>query len=131
VLRSPLTVQQSQSKNKCRPNEDQAIGVEAQIEPSISETVSEEIQRKCVNRRKVSNASNWEKIREAMLQARIDIEDFQEDTCCVVCVESLETIRCQYCGLKQYFCHVCAENIHANRNQFHVLEQWKVLREQL
>ena len=128
VLRTPLTVRQSPSKKKCRLAEGRAIDVEIvkhhQSEP-VCETLNEKVH---VNQRKVSNTSNWEKIREAMLRVRISNDDFEEGTStCVVCGDSLATIRCQYCGPKQYFCHICAENIHADRNQFHVLEQCKVL----
>ena len=35
-------------------------------------------------------------------------------------------MRCRYCGPMQFFCSTCAHDLHAERNQFHVLEQWKV-----
>ena len=35
--------------------------------------------------------------------------------------------RCQDCGPEQHFCLDCATSLHNNRNNFHVLELWKVI----
>ena len=80
--------------------------VKPRSEP-VFETLNEKVH---VNQRKVSNTSNWERILQAMLElrVRIDNEDFEEGTStCVVRGDS--TIRCQYFGPEQYFCHICAE----------------------
>ncbi|XP_068674926.1 uncharacterized protein [Montipora foliosa] len=38
---------------------------------------------------------------------------------------SESTVRCRYCGPRQFFCSTCAHDQQSERNQFHVLEHWK------
>ena len=77
-------------------------------------------------KRKIVNMSNWEKVRNALLIASIENSSFPNDFNCVACDAEEATTRCEYCGPRQYLCLKCAQEIHKNRNQFHVLEQWKV-----
>ena len=76
--------------------------------------------------RNVSSVYNWEKVRGKLLEATVEEEGMQESGVCVVCKEREPSLRCRYCGPTQFFCSNCARDLHADRNQFHVLEQWKV-----
>jgi hypothetical protein len=77
-------------------------------------------------KRKIAYISNWEKVRDSLLTARIENACFPEESNCIVCKAEVATMRCEYCGPRQYFCLKCAQEIHAERNKFHVLEQWQV-----
>ena len=60
------------------------------------------------NQREIASSSNWAKIRDALLTARIGDAAFPENSICVVCNESMASVRCEYCGPRQYFCFKCA-----------------------
>lgn len=77
-------------------------------------------------RRKIAASSNWGKIRDVLLTARIEESSFPEESNCVVCRNNVASIRCENCGPRQYFCMKSTQEIHEKRNKFHVLEQWQV-----
>ena len=81
--------------------------------------------------RNISSVYNWEKVSGKLLEATVEEEGMAESGICVVCKEREPFLRCHYCGPRQFFCSNCARDLHArdlhaNRNQFHVLEQWKI-----
>ena len=79
------------------------------------------------HRRNYSSVVNWEKIREQLFTTAVGEEGLPEKCVCVLCKERESTVRCRYCGPRQFFCYSCADHLHLERNQFHILEQWKVL----
>ena len=72
-------------------------------------------------KRVLSAADNWEKIRENLLMAYIEEQQFPENVQCVNCIYAFASTRCEYCGTHHYFCLRCASALPANRNKFHVL----------
>ena len=76
--------------------------------------------------RNVSSMYNWEKVGGKLPEATVEEEGMPESGVGVVCKEREAFLRCHYCGPRQFFCSNCAQDLHADRNQFHVLEQWKV-----
>jgi len=77
-------------------------------------------------KRQITNIQNWEKVRRQLFDAYVEGLFIPNDTSCVYCLQKAATLRCQYCGPKQYFCLDCANILHSARNSFHVLEKWKV-----
>ena len=101
-------------------------GEQSQIAGEIDGSGDE---KECItsNKRKINSLSNREKIRDALLKVRVENASFPEGSNCVVCKAEMPIMRCEYCGPKQYFCSTCARDMHAQRNKYHVLEQWQVL----
>jgi len=86
----------------------------------------DEAQHSTAQRRICNSVVNWEKVRDKLFMAAVEEESLPEKAVCVVCKQRESTVRCRYCGPRQFFCSTCAHDLHAERNQFHVLEQWKV-----
>ena len=79
-------------------------------------------------KRNISLFCNWEKLRPRILSAFLQENCLNDDQICVACLVQPASIRCPYCGPRQYFCETCAYSLHENRNQFHVMEKWTVSR---
>ncbi|KXJ24435.1 hypothetical protein AC249_AIPGENE22621 [Exaiptasia diaphana] len=77
-------------------------------------------------KRQISNIQKWDNIRTQLFDAYVEGCCIPTDTTCVYCLQNPATLRCQYCGPKQYFCFDCANILHSARNNFHVLEKWKI-----
>ncbi|XP_028392622.1 uncharacterized protein LOC114517161 [Dendronephthya gigantea] len=78
------------------------------------------------NKRRFKEFSSWGNIREELLNGRIETEAegfFNSSQKCCECGQNQVDVRCNECGIEQYFCLLCAENIHGRRNYFHVLEK--------
>ena len=86
----------------------------------------DEAQLSAAHRTKLTSIVNWEKIRDKLFTTAVGEETLPEKCVCVVCKQRESSMRCRYCGPRQFFCSTCAHDLHAERNQFHVLEQWKV-----
>ena len=101
-------------------------GEQSQIADEIGGSGDE---KECITskKRKINSLSNWKKIRDGLLKARVENASFREGSNCVACKAVVAIMRCEYCGPKQYFCSTCARDIHVERNKYHVLEQWQVL----
>lgn len=76
-------------------------------------------------KRHIANIQKWDNIRRQLFDSYVEECCFPTDTTCVYCLQEPATLRCQYCGPKQYFCLECANILHSVRNHFHVLEKWK------
>ncbi|XP_027035703.1 uncharacterized protein LOC113664303, partial [Pocillopora damicornis] len=76
-------------------------------------------------KRHIANIQKWDNIRRQLFDSYVEECCFLTDTTCVYCLQEPATLRCQYCGPKQYFCLECANILHSVRNHFHVLEKWK------
>lgn len=69
------------------------------------------------------------KVRDKRFMAAVEEESLPEKAVCVVCKQRESTVRCRFCGpaaLGSFFWSTCAHDLHVGRNQFHVLDQWKV-----
>jgi len=125
VIHTPLAV-----SSASQPNEGSSSSLpEAAFEDVHDVPVfsSDDSQQSAAHRRNYNSVINWEKIRERLLITAIGEESLPEKCICVCCKERESTVRRRYCGPGQFFCYTCARDLHAERNQFHVLEQWKVL----
>jgi len=87
----------------------------------------DEAQHSTAERRICNPVVNWEKIRDKLFMAAVEEESLPEKAVCFLCKQHESTVRCRYCGPRQLFCSICTHNLHAEWNQFHVLDQWKVL----
>ena len=128
VIHTPLAVS-SPSSCSSQPSEGSSSLSEAALEVNDQDVPvfsSDELQQSAAHRRSYSSVFNWEKIRQKLLATAVAEECLPEKCLCVLCKERESTVRCRYCGPKQFFCCTCAHDLHAERNQFHVLEQWKV-----
>ena len=128
VICTPLAVSSASSCSP-QPSEGSSSLSEAALEVNDQDVPvfsSDEFQQSAAHRRSYSSVLNWEKIREKLLATAVAEECLPEKCLCVFCKERESTARCRYCGPKQFFCSTCAHDLHAERNQFHVLEQWKV-----
>ena len=76
-------------------------------------------------RKREKEYGSWEKIREKILNGRIETEGFFGKHKCCECGHDKVDVRCMECGIDQYFCLTCAQKIHGERNYFHVLEKLK------
>ena len=128
VIHTPLAVSSansctSQPSEGSSPLPEAALKVNDQDVPVFS---SNEFQQSAAHRRNYSSVFNCEKIREKLLVTAVAEECLPEKCLCVFCKEQESTTRCRCCGRKQFFCSTCAHDLHVERNQFHVLEQWKV-----
>ena len=72
--------------------------------------------------RKEKQLEKWDEIRSSLVAAILNAHEL-----CTICGESEATIRCKSCGYQQFYCYLCAVNIHKYRNCLHCLEEWKVL----
>lgn len=77
-------------------------------------------------RRNLNSVLNWDKVRDQLLNANVEEEAMPASSLCSLCKEQEPSLRCQYCGPRQFFCSKCAHDLHAERNQFHIMELWKV-----
>ena len=77
-------------------------------------------------KRQLSLHQKWCDLRGSILHSFVKECRLPTDQLCVACEENAAVSRCENCGPRQYLCLVCARALHYNRNQFHVLEQWKV-----
>ena len=130
VIRTPLAVGSATSCSS-QPSEGSSSLSEADSEVHVNDQdvpvfSSDEFQQSAAHRRSYSSVFNWEKIREKLLVTAVAEDCLPEKCLCVFCKERESIARCRYCGPKQFFCSICAHDLHAERNQFHVLEQWKV-----
>ena len=128
VIHTPLAVS-SASSCSSQPSEGSSSLSEAALEVNDQDVpvfFSDEFQQSTAHRRSCSSVFNWEKIREKLRVTAVAEECLPEKCLCVLCKERESTVRCRYCGPKQFFCSTCAHDLHAERNQFHILEQWKV-----
>ena len=62
----------------------------------------------------------------ALVEVTVEEEGMLESGVCEVCKDREPSLQCCYYGPWQFFCSNCARDLHADRNQFLVLEQWKV-----
>ena len=128
VIHTPLAVS-SASSCSSQPSEGSSSLSEAALEVNDQDVPmfsSDEFQQSAAHRRSYSLVFNWEKICEKLLVRVVAEESLPEKCLCVFSKERELTVRCWYCGLKQFFCSTCTHDLHVERNQFHVLEQWKV-----
>ena len=128
VIRTPLAVS-SASPCSSQPSEGSSSLSEAALEVNDQDVPvfsSDEFQQSAAHKRNYSSVFNWEKIREKLLATAVAEECLPEKSLCVFCKERESTARCRYCGPKQFFCSTCAHDLHPERNQLRVLEQWKV-----
>ena len=128
VIRTPLAVGSATSCSS-QPSEGSSSLSEAATEKNDQDGrvfSSDEFQQSAAHRRSYSSVFNWEKIREKLLVTAVAEDCLPEKCLCFFCKERESIARCRYCGPKQFFCSICAHDLHAERNQFHVLEQWKV-----
>lgn len=128
VIHTPLAVS-SASSCSSQPSEGSSSLSEAALEvndQNVPMFSSGEFQQSAAHRRSYSLVFNWEKICEKLLVRVVAEESLPEKCLCVFSKEQELTARCWYCGLKQFFCSTCTHDLHVERNQFHVLEQWKV-----
>ena len=128
VIRTPLAVS-SASSCSSQPSEGSSSLSEAALEVNYQDVPvfsSDKFQQSAVHRRSYSLVLNWEKIRKKVLLTAMAEECLPEKCLCVFCKERESTARCRYCRPKQFFCSTCAHDLHTERNQFHVLGQWKV-----
>ena len=77
-------------------------------------------------RRSINSFANWERLRPHFLRATVEELCIPEGTNCCVCLVEMATIRCTYCGPRQFFSQSCAYTLHETRNQLRVMEQWTV-----
>ena len=124
VIHTPLTV--SSNTAGSQPNQGSSSLLEAVDDPDIPVFSPDEAQHSEAHRRNYSSVANWEKIRDKLLTTAVGEETLPEKYVCAVCKQREATVRCRYCGPRQFFCLICAHDLHVKRNQFHVLEQWKV-----
>ena len=76
--------------------------------------------------RREKEYERWQEIRAALLDGRIEEEEFLSEEKCVHCGVAEVEIRCNECGHEKYFCESCANSTHDTCNYFHVLEKFKV-----
>ncbi|KAJ7375262.1 hypothetical protein OS493_002009 [Desmophyllum pertusum] len=86
---------------------------------------SPEAQHSEAYRRNLNSVLNWDKVRDQLLNANVEEEAMPASSLCSLCKEQEPSLRCQYCGPRQFFCSKCAHDLHAERNQFHIMELWK------
>ena len=77
-------------------------------------------------RRSINSFANWERLRLHLVRATVEELCISEGTNCCVCLVEMATIRCTYCGPRQFFSQSCAYTLHETRNQLRVMEQWTV-----
>ncbi|RMX52982.1 hypothetical protein pdam_00025094, partial [Pocillopora damicornis] len=63
-------------------------------------------------KRHIANIQKWDNIRRQLFDSYVEECCFLTDTTCVYCLQEPATLRCQYCGPKQYFCLECANILH-------------------
>ena len=98
-----------------------------QCSSSTPEETHDRDQKTQHERRREKQYYSWESIRESLLNGRVEEEAFfPEEMCCECKIKKVE-IRCWECGFNQYFCIACANNIHREKNYFHVMEKLKVV----
>ena len=88
----------------------------------------DEAELSAAHRRNLNSVVHWEKIRDKLFTTAVGEETLPENRMCLCRMQTTRVcyMRCRYCGPRQFFCSTCAHDLHAERNQFHVLEQWKV-----
>lgn len=125
VMHTPLAVSSNAAGsqlNQGTSSRTEAVDVDNHDVPVFS---PDEAQHSTAQRRNNNSVVNWEKMRDKLFMAAVEEESLPEKAVCVVCKQRESTVRCRYCGPRQFFCSTCAHDLHAERNQFHVLEQWK------
>ena len=90
-----------------------------------SETVSD------YERRRIKEADRWKSLQDEVVKTYLERSVMPPNQCCVKCCEDGKPevdaiMRCVDCGPWQFFCTDCAETLHRTRNQFHIVEVWKV-----
>ena len=65
--------------------------------------------------RMISSAVNWERVRHDLLNASTEEEALPLGVVCSSCERAPASLRCQYCGLRQFFCDECVHNLHSQR----------------
>ena len=90
-----------------------------------SETVSD------YERRRIKEADRWKSLQDEVVKTYVERSVMPPNQCCVKCCEDGKPevdaiMRCVHCGPWQFFCTDCAETLHRTRNQFHIVEVWKV-----
>ena len=130
VIHTPLSVNSATTRinqsKKCTPGHDQSTEEDLNADDYEVSVFTPEASHSGAYVRNVSSVYNWEKVRGKLLEATVEEEGMPESGVCVVCKEREPFLRCRYCGPRQFFYSNCARDLHADRNQFHVLEQWKV-----
>ncbi|XP_022779368.1 uncharacterized protein LOC111320900 [Stylophora pistillata] len=121
----PLRVDLGEQPHKSTEENSQDTNSPVEQDVPLDDLDKQELSNQQQNR-VLSISTNWEKVRENLLNSYIEEQHLPDNINCVNCQESIATTRCEYCGPRQYFCVECARALHVNRNKFHVLEQWKM-----
>ena len=127
VMHTPLAVSSNAAGSQLNQGTSSRITEAADVDNHDVPVFSpDEAQHSTAQRRNYNSVVNWEKMRDKLFMAAVEEESLPEKAVCVVCKQRESTVRCRYCGPRQFFCSTCVHDLHAERNQFHVLEQWKV-----
>ena len=60
-----------------------------------------------------------------MIDAAIEVSAIRADQQCAICDVNAK-LRCNDCGVDQFFCYECAIQLHRQRKRLHFIEEWKV-----
>ncbi|XP_068758181.1 uncharacterized protein [Montipora capricornis] len=126
VMHNPLAVSSNSAGSQLNQGTSsritEAVDVDNHDVPVFS---PDEAQHSTAQRRNYNSVVNWQKMRDKLFMAAVEEESLPEKAVSVVCKQHESTVRCRECCPRQFFCSTCAHDLHAERNQFHVLEQWK------
>lgn len=111
VIHTPLAV--SSNTAGSQPNQGSSSLLEAVDDLDIPVISPDEVQRSEFHQRNYSSVANWEKIRDKLLTTAVREETLPEKYVCAVCKQREATVRCRYCGPRQFFCSTCAHDLHA------------------
>ena len=121
VVRTPLVVQKEIPKSNAQL--DLLLDEPFELEGNSCDRMCDDSAN---TQRNISAFCNWEKLRPQLLTSHLEQSYLRDSESCIVCLKESATIRCTYCGPRQYFCQSCANSQHERRNQFHVMEKWEV-----
>lgn len=127
IRHTPLSVSSSEHRSHSDSRSSPIEPEEDEVGDHEISVFSPEAQTSGEYRRNINAMSNWDKIRENLLSANVEGDALPDNSLCSACKERAPSLRCRYCGPRQFFCSKCAEDLHSERNQFHIMEQWKVL----